>query len=105
MSIKGLDYCQSCDILGSSCRNKEVITIIAMTITKLIDALAPDHIFVCKETIRKMIVAGTLKANRDHRKYYVFPDGEATIERIKGLYDGTIKPEDEDEEGNGKAVL
>lgn len=68
-----------------------------MTISTLINVLATHRIFVCKETVRKMIVNGLIKANRDHRQYYVFPDGGATIERIKGLYDGTIKLEDNDE--------
>lgn len=65
-----------------------------MSVTELVDALCKHEIFVCPSTIYNMIAKLQIMPSKDHRDRYVFPDGEATIERIKGLYDGTIKPEE-----------
>lgn len=67
----------------------------SMTVVELVNALAKHHIFRSESTIRKYCKRGLLPHNKDFRGWIVFPDGEATIERIKGLYDGTIKPEEE----------
>ncbi len=63
----------------------------AMKIVELVDALAKHRIFLSESTIRKYCKKGLLPYNKDFRGWIVFPDGEATIARIKGLYNGTIK--------------
>lgn len=65
-----------------------------LTVTQLVDELCKHGIVICQSTIYNMIGKGQIFPNKDHRKRYVFPDGETTIERIEGLYDGTIKPEE-----------
>lgn len=68
-----------------------------LSVTELVDELCKHNIFICASTIYNMIAKVQILPNKDHRNRYVFPDGEATIERIKGLYSGTIKPEEDDD--------
>ena len=46
-------------------------------------------------TIRRWCDRGWVSCERDVHKWRWFPDPDATIARIKGLMNGTIKLEDE----------
>lgn len=64
-----------------------------MNIKELLEGLAKHHVFLCPDTIKRYIKRGWIDGSKDMRGWWVFPDGETVIERIKGLLDGTIKLE------------
>ena len=70
----------------------------AMTARDVADEMAAqEKIFLSTETIKRWAKKGWLEYRINYKGWYMFSDGEATIKRIKGLYNGTIQQEDNDD--------
>ena len=67
-----------------------------MTVGGIVSGLRRAHAPLNERTIKAWIAKGWIDCEWDARGWRFFPDGEATIERIIGLLNGTIKPEEND---------
>ncbi len=65
-----------------------------MTIGNIVTGLRRSHTPLNGRTIKAWITKGWITCKWDGRGWRFFPDGEATIARIQGILNGTIKPEE-----------